>query len=380
MFAWLSGGVPSNANTSGVYRQWDYGSLVSVLATLVTGNRAGASGGGIAIGNGGNVTVSDSNVTANTAGVFGGGVVVTSVCSALAFHGSCLLSGNKAGAGGEQLASFSGGPLDLGGVTARLSSPKSQLLLPSGGQVTLSSASSFLCPVGSLFQDTYGARYGPNATGMYLDGWPSPMEGAPVSVAMALFVCQPCPAGQYTLGSGVSSGVPFAQVNPPCRPCPRGGSCVTGAKLVASPGYWGAPTPDGSVAFLQCPLGYCCGSGNTTCVGISGCAGNRTGRLCGACAPGFGEAFGTSVCRAAGECGDGGWVWLLLVLCVCADAAVMLHTAGVWRTANTRSRGFVKLTSYFFQVRYGHEAGWAHLCGLLVCSSVRRRALLCMFA
>ena len=59
--------------------------------------------------------------------------------------------------------------------------------------------------------------------------------------------------------------------------------------------------------FLPCPDLYCCegkpSPGNPwPCDSISPCARNRTGPLCGHCAPGFTEVFGSPVCIPKREC------------------------------------------------------------------------------
>ena len=119
-----------------------------------------------------------------------------------------------------------------------------------------------------------------------------------------IFSCKRCSPGFYSVE-------PFGKS---CRPCPNGGNCTF--NIAAKPAFWGFLSLSylGSVSFRQCPTDYCCPYQNISCQYdnqrylASGCSGNRTGFLCGACKPGFTETLFSAQCRESNECTDY-WFW-----------------------------------------------------------------------
>ena len=93
-----------------------------------------------------------------------------------------------------------------------------------------------------------------------------------------------------------------------CMQCPYGGKCQQGITAVAN--FWGY-VYDREIRFQHCPKGYCCSS--TDCGHYDTCAKYRTGRLCGACVPGYSEALFSSSCVPNGEC-DSTFLWPLAIL------------------------------------------------------------------
>lgn len=362
---WSQAPVAENTAAYKQYREWTYNVSFELSGNLITENVAlgSGNGGGVAIENGVMGTVSHTIIANNTAALYGGGLYMDSAPNAVTFAEGCLLLDNRVREGaGEQFASFSGGALGFQGLTAAMTSGKSQVLVQGGGSLTLSNITSFTCPEGYLFTDVYGGLYGADASLLTESGWMNP-----VLVSTLLFQCVPCGPGTYTLGAGTSSGLPATTVNPVCRPCPYGGVCTSGVSIVAAVGFWGAVVRVDSGAeavFTQCPDGYCCtGEGGVACSSINACAGNRTGTLCGKCAPGYGEVLASSTCRAVSECTDGKYLWPLGVLGFLFIGCIMLVNSTIWCPRAIRKSGLVKLASYYYQVR-------AWKC-VNVCASVR---------
>lgn len=370
MLLWGQGIFPLNTGpgTSRTYREWEHNITFLLINTTIHNNTAATAGngGGLATENGASLVLIGCSVTNNTASLYGGGVYLDSTPNQARFDGGSVLSANSVPAGaGEQLASFSGGGLDVCGLTVTMGPGVSQVLVQGGGNVTVAGSTRFQCPAGYLFHDVYRGLYGPFATPMSEAGWTNPML-----TSTLLFICTPCAQGLYTLGAGFSSGEAGHESNPACLTCPYGGVCTpgSGSGIVAQQGFWGyvmyasdSDDPVGSesddsifnasVVFLKCPTGYCCDGGDTPCHAIDSCAGNRTGRLCGSCPPGWGEVLGSSRCRKASQCTDGPIVWPLAVIVLLLLGGGMLRNSGVWCPRPSRPSGTLRLVSYFYQVR-----------------------------
>lgn len=114
--------------------------------------------------------------------------------------------------------------------------------------------------------------------------------------------CRACKPGTYSL-----------QVNTrTCWVCPFGGNCSQGGSdVVATPGFWGLEANTTGVDsytalfFTRCPPGYCCSDDVDRCPSYNFCAGNRAGRLCGSCKPGYSQNLGSPTCRPDEDCNDG---------------------------------------------------------------------------
>ncbi len=96
-----------------------------------------------------------------------------------------------------------------------------------------------------------------------------------------------------------------------CLECPYGANCP-GNKLLSKPNFWGYEV-EGTITFLQCPLGYCCSGLIAPCVNYNLCAGNRAGNLCGTCKEGYSLSLLSKNCIPNNECKDY-WMWPLAIL------------------------------------------------------------------
>jgi hypothetical protein len=126
---------PTFPTGSAVPLQFAYGWLVSLSNVTLVGNSAASPssiGGGLFIGPGGNVSISNSTITDNRAALFGGGVAAggqgDATCSLLVGNGT-QLAGNDAGHGGAQLYTACQGSLALTFSTMQLSMTESQVSL-----------------------------------------------------------------------------------------------------------------------------------------------------------------------------------------------------------------------------------------------------------
>jgi hypothetical protein len=215
----------------------------------------------------------------------------------------------------------------------------------------------FTCPVGSNFVDSFGGLYGPN--GSYPVVSPYCPGGGSVLVSTLDFKCVSCSSGQYSLFGGSFSGAVGKPTNYPCLLCPTGGVCTDGV-AAATPGYWGAgdTAPSIGVSFALCPTGYCCdGSTSWPCTGMGPCTGHRAGVLCGDCAEGFVETVGSAQCTAASQCAsDKVVLWSLIAAGELLSAILHLTVvSGVWLPSKQRPSGKMKLAIFFAQVVTPHS-------------------------
>ncbi|XP_078381891.1 uncharacterized protein LOC144664620 isoform X2 [Oculina patagonica] len=232
------------------------------------------------------------------------------------------------------------------------------LMVTGSSLAHIDNASSIQCPIGTLqsLQNLTHPRLVSN-TGCL----PFMYETMAQSF---IFSCERCSPGFYSIK-------PFGKT---CRPCPYGGNCTS--NIAARPTFWGFPllSDPGTVSFRQCPIDYCCPYQNISCQYdnrrylMSGCSGNRTGFLCGACKPGFTETLFSAECRESDKCNDY-WFWPVAVLYSFAFGFFLLwkspiisfvkrllpwarslqarHPAG--ETASNGG-GYIKVIFYFFQV------------------------------
>jgi hypothetical protein len=244
-----------------------------------------------------------------------------------------------------------------------------QVDIPLGGAISWNDVTKISCPIASLLSDELGGLYGPSfgCRGSYpayfgppfvssvqqgVDNNDNPIFGSCTYLTSSLqFACTPCPAGTYALYGGYSNGAPGSATNPTCSSCPFGGSCINGS-VSAQPGYWGAPSTSGVVAFALCPSGYCCSS-RVNCVTYNSCAGARTGVLCGDCAPGYVEAIGSSLCVHKSACARGkALFWSIFVVAMFLDAMIQLaFVSDVWNPSAVKPDATIKCLLYFLQVQ-----------------------------
>jgi hypothetical protein len=335
------------------FRAYHYVSWLTLINTTVANNSGLATstnGGGIGVADGAFLTLQDCVIEGNFAGLYGGGLFIGPSSGGVNFVGNTIVRGNSVLlGGGAQLASFGGGPVGFEGLQVFLDSTEAnQVLVQAGGNVTYApSTTRFYCPVGTEIEDSYRGLYGSNAQLSVQPGW-----YYRVLVSTLEFSCETCPSGFYTLQRGYSDGTPGQPRNPTCLPCPYGGTCHAGHPIAAAPGFWGAADSrdnrTSEMRFLQCPEGYCCAG--PACTTVDGCSGNRQGRLCGRCKPGYGESVGSSVCRLSSDCTDGAWFWPVMVLGLLIAGSLMLRNGEVWCPRKIKPTGKAKLASYFYQV------------------------------
>ena len=221
--------------------------------------------------------------------------------------------------------------------------------------MSTTASTAFQCPAGSNFVDTYGGLYGP--AGAYPVQDPACPSGYDILQSTLQFQCARCAPGTYSVTPSTTTGAPNSTVAQLCRPCPLGGQCGADGGVVATPGYWGGANGDGTVTLVLCPTGYCCDGDDDAssvwpCAAIGVCGGNRVGRLCGDCRPGYVESIGSPVCVPVGQCADDRPVlWTVGAVGVLLAALVQLVlVSDVWLPAQRFPSGKMKLAVYFFQV------------------------------
>ena len=125
--------------------------------------------------------------------------------------------------------------------------------------------------------------------------------------------------------------------------------------MAASTGYWGSPSPSGTVVFTLCPSGLCCPGG--------GCAWNEVCSslhrdnavpLCGACQAGYSATVGSNVCRATADCKDARWfVPGLLLLALLWTQVVLVGGASASPSSGShvsQAAEVAQLVLYFYQM------------------------------
>ena len=120
-----------------MYPVFQYGVIVLLSGSTIVDNDAACTtcfGGGLYLGPGGNLTVTNTSILGNKVGQFGGGcflgVLATSSSSstcAAAFHSGSVLAGNVGSHGGAQLYSTCNGPLDFADSDVRMTTDASQV-------------------------------------------------------------------------------------------------------------------------------------------------------------------------------------------------------------------------------------------------------------
>ena len=147
-----------------------------------------------------------------------------------------------------------------------------------------------------------------------------------VNVTVIRYACKLCSSGFYSLETGKANGL---SVNKSftCQPCPLGATCmINDINIAAKANFWGyemtASHLSPSLKFIPCPMDYC-QSPSRQSVNYNSCLGNRTGYLCGKCAPGYTESLFSSTCRKMSQCSDY-FLWLVVILFSAGMAAYLL--------------------------------------------------------
>lgn len=148
-----------------------------------------------------------------------------------------------------------------------------------------------------------------------------------VNVTVIKYACRLCSPGYYSLQTGTSNGFAVDK-SFQCQRCPLGAKCIQGnMNIAAKENFWGYKVPDtrrpALLKFIPCPNDYC-QSARPESVTYNSCRGNRTGFLCGECAPGYTESLFSAECRRTSECSDY-FLWIVIIL-FSAGMAVYLLT------------------------------------------------------
>ena len=354
------------APLTNVYRRWTESNSFAIRGSTFRANTAIFQGGAIAVPSGGSGTIEGTTIAGNDATtLFGGGVFVGGTVRLRVENSS--LESNTCGQRGCQLFSSSGAGMDFANGTIVELSCSATGECSDGfsaaqvGNVTWSGGSALACAAGFQLLDSSALDYP-----VTMDSWklepPSVFpEGCDLGSASRkqdshhrtpfhsnCTIVQTktnCPCyysqnpygGYYSAGNGPATVVPTVLVSTlsyACRACPRGahsplppmlggratnettiGTCLTcpygsrceGGGMVATRGFWGSSS--GELSAFRCPTGYCCGA--ELCDSINGCSGNRSGVLCGDCAPGFVQTIGSTACRATVACGAADAAWFI---------------------------------------------------------------------
>jgi hypothetical protein len=246
-----------------------------------------------------------------------------------------------------------------------------QFAVPASAGAMTFSGSNVSCATASNLTDRASLRY---VTGYER---PSSDPFCPlVSQGTVALSCTPCATQLYPIpivanGSASVPGIMSSAVS--CATCPYHGACADG-DVVASPGYWGAPSADGSISFQLCPSGYCCGS--SPCGSMDGCNGHRRGPLCGHCDAGYTEALFSTRCVATSRCRA--WHWAVVAAALVVRAAVWAYSAGIIFPSKDKA-ALIGLALNYMQVRRLH-IGVAGCVVALWSPSLRSSALAFRFA
>ena len=217
------------------------------------------------------------------------------------------------------LYSESGGPVIfentkmVSAVSQR--SPFAVVDISSGGYVHMDNRSSIECSTGSqlLFENNTHFSY------VYNEENDSTCR---VNVTGLKYSCNLCSPGYYSLQRGVSDGL-YVHSSFQCLPCPFGTTCIE-KNIAAKPDFWGYKNSDhpSSLNFYACPEHYCRSPASDS-NDYNSCYGNRTGFLCGKCAPEYGETLFSTECRKRTECNNY-LLWTATVLYTTAIAFYLL--------------------------------------------------------
>lgn len=267
---------------------------------------------------------------------FGGAILVSGLTTALNISSSSLLR-NQAQQGGNQLYSVAAGNLTLTNIT---------FLMDEGGQsfISASQGSPFSemsrlgiqCPPGHILI---------NSTSNYvtdLEPW------GLVNILAIEMECRACEKGTYSLRGSLV--LPTAQqvVDMHCLDCPNGADCSLGGDAIqALSGYYCGQVrseeihDEEVVECVLCPEGYCSDEVRPL---EAVCTENRRGVLCGECASGTSEAFGTDDCVLESKCADNTW-WLITLVFI---GGTIYVAVSVWLPINHHP--LWKSITYFMQI------------------------------
>ena len=369
-----SGCVPKNPNEN-VHPLWNYKSTVIFEDSTFEGN-AGLNAGAVILING-NVTFNRCQLKNNFANKSSGHVYAAYGTGRIHFKDCSFLRTIKRPAANGVLfeksaflKSESGGPLVIenttmiSNLTGRNRSP--MVLISNGGYVDIDDKSSMKCSAGSklLFENTTHFQYG-----YAIDG-----SSCRFNVTVLDYSCMSCSPGFYSLQRGVMRGL-NSRLFVHCHICPFGATCIE-KNVVARPNFWGYPNANNSdeLTFYPCPEGYCqTPPRRSDARQYNHCVGNRSGFLCGKCAPEYSETLFSTECRKKDQCNNHVF-WIITILYTTAMAVYLLTKPPIlsclWKqifwfkkrhgyTAigrldgtmeeNSESGGYLKIVFYFYQ-------------------------------
>ena len=360
----------SKTNTHPV---WHYDSHV-IFEDTTFENNVGLIAGGVHLSNG--FTKFQRCTFQNNFGVkqsghvysaYGTGRVDFEDCSFLRTKESMPVSNNSTHNKSTFLYSESGGPLNLTNTSMTSLVPERNnfpvLDISSGGYVDIDRNSEIHCSEGSklLLENATHTVYTERNK-----------MTCQINVTVLKYSCRPCPPGYYSLQKGISRGL-FINSTVECIPCPFGADCIQ-SNIAAKQNFWGYPTSSHppSLKFIGCPEHYC-QSPSPGSKNYNRCRGNRTGTLCGKCAEGFTETLFSAECKKVAKCNHY-WLWiataiytigLVLYLLIKPPILSFFTKHILWyrskenqieddmaqiRNHNHEDSGYVKITSYFYQV------------------------------
>ena len=310
--------------TNNTHPLWRYDTHVTVEDTLFQEN-AGLNGGAVYLSNG-NTTFRncsfENNLAAKHTGqvysAYGTGRVEFVNCSFVSSTYHATISGRKF----KNVAFFyseSGGPIKFrnSSMFSNTSTRRSFSLLAvyNGGYVDIDRETSIRCE-GSQMSLANATRF------LYTE---KRQRLCIENVTVLSFSCKLCSPGYYSLQTGFSKGLAVDD-SFQCHPCPLGATCIRNESSIAAvENFWGYNVPgrDGQVLnFVPCPKGYCRSPSPQSLV-YNSCHGNRTGFLCGQCAPGYTETLFNSECRITVQCKDY-LFWIAMFLYSAALALYLL--------------------------------------------------------
>jgi hypothetical protein len=331
-------------NTSDGYRAWyAQNTTVNITGCNISSNVASADvGGGILFGSGGTMYIRSSSITRNDAGRTGGGLHMDDGNSGLVIEESTVRGNTCKDGTGAQMYLDSKGPFTLG-AGAKIfigddvpfgDADLTEIDGPAVGKFILSNESAILCNGGKKLvnRSSFGFLDEDPCWALKNDSCPCFFNSnggivfyPPARTTSLHYSCNMCQEGTYNFGGGYSIGFEIEQ--PECFPCAYGSSCPGGDRVIVQKGFWPLVVDrpgalDDIVTMQNCAKGYCCenstgcemadGCDDGTCddynpSAADSCFSDRTGTLCGACLPGFSQAFGATDCLPSSECSSGRW-------------------------------------------------------------------------
>ena len=361
-------------NINNTHPLWRYDTHVTVEDTLFQEN-AGLNGGAVYLSNGNttfrNCSFENNLAAMNTGQVYsayGTGQVEFVNCSFVSSRYHATISGRKF----KNAAFFyseSGGPIKFRNSSMFSSTSTrrsfSVLVVYNGGYVDIDRETSIRCE-GSQMSLANATRF------LYTE---KRQRLCIENVTVLSFSCKLCSPGYYSLQTGFSKGLAVDD-SFQCHPCPLGATCIRNESSIAAvENFWGYNVSESDAQvlnFVPCPKGYCRSPSPQSLV-YNSCHGNRTGFLCGQCAPGYTESLFNSECRKTAQCKDY-LFWIAMFLFSAALALYLLIDLPLLRllspqqilwfmkkkerrqseesseNCEERDSGYTKIAFYYYQV------------------------------